>query len=170
MSSPPPVAQPTSNCTANMMRASPLVIPSPEWVASGDECNICGEQFTTLRRRHHCRCCGELCCSTCSPDALPLLAHGLVAPQRVCMQCVPFTQVLVDAAALRLQGSRIVTDTTCGALTGRLRAAAKLVAASSESKKKVFIQQGGLYAILHLAWSPMSDLQVGSIAYFVCYI
>ncbi|CAN0452439.1 unnamed protein product, partial [Ectocarpus fasciculatus] len=31
------------------------------------KCAVCGERFAALRRRHHCRCCGEVVCATCSP-------------------------------------------------------------------------------------------------------
>ena len=29
------------------------------------ECSKCARPFTVVRRRHHCRACGELCCSSC---------------------------------------------------------------------------------------------------------
>jgi anaerobic ribonucleoside-triphosphate reductase len=29
------------------------------------ECYECGDKFTTFRRRHHCRVCGQIFCSKC---------------------------------------------------------------------------------------------------------
>ena len=29
-------------------------------------CTGCGSKFTTMRRRHHCRLCGDVLCSKCS--------------------------------------------------------------------------------------------------------
>ena len=29
------------------------------------ECYDCNEKFTTFRRRHHCRLCGQIFCSRC---------------------------------------------------------------------------------------------------------
>ena len=30
-----------------------------------EECYICDSKFTTMHRRHHCRCCGTIICSNC---------------------------------------------------------------------------------------------------------
>lgn len=40
----------------------PLWIPDTEVSA----CNVCSTRFSMLRRRHHCRMCGHVVCSTCS--------------------------------------------------------------------------------------------------------
>lgn len=34
--------------------------------STGKECYECHEKFTTFRRRHHCRLCGQIFCSKCS--------------------------------------------------------------------------------------------------------
>jgi hypothetical protein len=38
------------------------------WIADADRahCVFCGVAFSTFRRRHHCRRCGEIFCDTCS--------------------------------------------------------------------------------------------------------
>ena len=34
------------------------------------ECYDCGDKFTTFRRRHHCRICGQIFCSKCCNQEL----------------------------------------------------------------------------------------------------
>lgn len=40
---------------------------APYWVpdTTHDSCMQCDQKFSLLKRRHHCRCCGELLCATC---------------------------------------------------------------------------------------------------------
>lgn len=35
------------------------------------ECYDCCEKFTTFRRRHHCRVCGQIFCSKCCYQEIP---------------------------------------------------------------------------------------------------
>lgn len=35
------------------------------------ECYDCGEKFTTFRRKHHCRVCGQIFCSKCCNQEIP---------------------------------------------------------------------------------------------------
>ncbi len=35
------------------------------------ECYDCNEKFTTFRRRHHCRLCGQIFCSRCCNQEIP---------------------------------------------------------------------------------------------------
>ncbi|GAB6019595.1 1-phosphatidylinositol-3-phosphate 5-kinase [Chamberlinius hualienensis] len=57
------------------------------WMADSDckECYDCGDKFTTFRRRHHCRICGQVFCSSCCNQEIPgkLLQINL----RVCAYC-----------------------------------------------------------------------------------
>ncbi|KYR00698.1 pleckstrin (PH) domain-containing protein [Tieghemostelium lacteum] len=43
-------------------------ISAPVWIPDNDalECMICTAKFTTIRRRHHCRRCGNVVCGKCS--------------------------------------------------------------------------------------------------------
>jgi hypothetical protein len=42
----------------------------------GGGCAMCGQGFTLLKRKHHCRHCGVLACGACSAKKFPLLHPG----------------------------------------------------------------------------------------------
>jgi len=52
-------------------------------------CTDCKQKFTTLRRRHHCRKCGEVFCGTCTSQTQHLKYKGLEKSTkvRVCKNC-----------------------------------------------------------------------------------
>eukprot|EP01062_Namystynia_karyoxenos_P016121 TRINITY_DN15882_c0_g2_i1.p1 TRINITY_DN15882_c0_g2~~TRINITY_DN15882_c0_g2_i1.p1 ORF type:complete len:1101 (+),score=323.12 TRINITY_DN15882_c0_g2_i1:93-3305(+) len=54
-----------------------------------DRCAACAALFTALRRRHHCRSCGDLFCAQCSAQRrrLPRSMGWGDSPQRVCLAC-----------------------------------------------------------------------------------
>lgn len=52
------------------------------------ECRECLMPFTQLRRRHHCRICGQIFCSRCSSNIIPARRFGLAGDIRVCNQCL----------------------------------------------------------------------------------
>lgn len=56
------------------------------WVKNRDRmaCVVCHKRFTLLKRRHHCRSCGEVICGGCSQHA-PLKARGKAV--RICVAC-----------------------------------------------------------------------------------
>jgi len=49
-------------------------------------CMICNRDFSTFLRRHHCRACGFLVCSSCSSKTLPIQGLG-PGYHRVCDNC-----------------------------------------------------------------------------------
>jgi hypothetical protein len=51
-------------------------------------CCVCNNKFSVLARRHHCRNCGMVVCSKCSPKVSNVDSFG-PKPQRVCAKCVP---------------------------------------------------------------------------------
>ena len=51
------------------------------------ECYECGQTFTTFRRRHHCRICGQIFCAKCCNEYAPGEMFGLNTDQRVCLYC-----------------------------------------------------------------------------------
>jgi len=58
------------------------------WVPDADRnvCPYCKEAFTLFFRRHHCRACGEICCSKCSDTSHETLS-------RVCVGCREGTSI-----------------------------------------------------------------------------
>lgn len=51
------------------------------------QCYECGERFTTFRRRHHCRVCGQIFCSKCCSEEIPGKIMGCIGDLRVCTYC-----------------------------------------------------------------------------------
>jgi pleckstrin homology domain-containing family F len=59
---------------------------APVWVPDDatERCLICRSLFTFINRRHHCRSCGRVICSACSPKKAQL---GEMHLQRICNVC-----------------------------------------------------------------------------------
>ena len=51
------------------------------------ECYDCGNPFNALRRRHHCRVCGQIFCWRCCSDVVPGHMVGQTTDQRCCTYC-----------------------------------------------------------------------------------
>lgn len=51
------------------------------------ECYECGDKFTTFRRRHHCRVCGQIFCRRCCNQGIPGNLIGYTGDLRVCSYC-----------------------------------------------------------------------------------
>ena len=54
----------------------------PRWQPDDElsACSICGNAFTFLNRRHHCRRCGRLVCGPCSPHRITIPRQYIVRP------------------------------------------------------------------------------------------
>ncbi|CAK4071423.1 unnamed protein product [Aphanomyces euteiches] len=65
------------------------LVSQAQWVEDHyrSECHQCHADFTTFRRRHHCRTCGEIVCSSCSTRQVAALARGPLKV-RMCSGCV----------------------------------------------------------------------------------
>ncbi|XP_071477842.1 lateral signaling target protein 2 homolog [Diadema antillarum] len=64
----------------------------PMWIPdeASDECMACRSAFTVIRRKHHCRNCGQIFCARCSANSVPLPRYGQMKPVRVCNRCYMF--------------------------------------------------------------------------------
>ncbi|KAJ5072381.1 pleckstrin [Anaeramoeba ignava] len=62
---------------------------APIWIPDDqvNECAICHSKFSLVKRRHHCRNCGNIICGNCSPNkcSLPNIS---TTPKRVCNLCL----------------------------------------------------------------------------------
>jgi len=74
--------------TLNNIQSSPYM-NRPNWTPDDafTNCQNCYKEFNLIRRRHHCRACGQLLCGSCTPHkrTLPTLAYN--TPVRVCVNC-----------------------------------------------------------------------------------
>ncbi|KJE91123.1 hypothetical protein CAOG_08593 [Capsaspora owczarzaki ATCC 30864] len=61
---------------------------APVWVpdSGATMCMECAAEFNIVRRRHHCRNCGRVFCSTCTSYSV-MLSYRDNKPSRVCREC-----------------------------------------------------------------------------------
>merc|ERR1740128_743035 len=64
------------------------------WVQDGvaDTCLACGIRFTIYERKHHCRSCGKVFCSSCSKYQIEIPELKISRPVRVCGSCFAVRQ------------------------------------------------------------------------------
>ncbi|XP_076280826.1 1-phosphatidylinositol 3-phosphate 5-kinase fab1 isoform X3 [Lasioglossum baleicum] len=65
------------------------------------QCYECGERFTTFRRRHHCRVCGQIFCSKCCCDQIPGKIMGCIGDLRVCTYCCKVVLSYLQSSDMR---------------------------------------------------------------------
>ncbi|KAF2110986.1 FYVE zinc finger-domain-containing protein [Lophiotrema nucula] len=61
-------------------RESDIVLPPWQPDAEVTSCPVCGSQFTFFHRKHHCRKCGRVVCSGCSPHRITIPRQFIVHP------------------------------------------------------------------------------------------
>ncbi|KAF0683717.1 Aste57867_24279 [Aphanomyces stellatus] len=67
------------------------IINQDDWVPNSERqrCHVCTRNFTHLRRKHHCRMCGEVVCGNCTLKKLAQIPQRTSLQEvRVCMSCV----------------------------------------------------------------------------------
>jgi hepatocyte growth factor-regulated tyrosine kinase substrate len=62
---------------------------APAWKEDSEclSCFRCRSEFSTLRRRHHCRACGQIFCHACSSKTAAIPKYGIEKEVRVCDLC-----------------------------------------------------------------------------------
>ncbi|XP_053629855.1 zinc finger FYVE domain-containing protein 21 isoform X1 [Cherax quadricarinatus] len=72
---------------------SPFELREPEWIPDklSPTCMDCKEKFDFLKRRHHCRRCGRVCCASCCETRIALPRMCFLDPVRVCTPCAETT-------------------------------------------------------------------------------
>ena len=119
--------RPTGKARAAVLNRSPIEKPRPvpasslvedlgitpiglyfektkQWVPDSerDKCALCNKEFTTLRRKHHCRQCGDIFCDDCSKGKKVVAKPARNAsktvstdkPERVCKTCQGLVQLI----------------------------------------------------------------------------
>lgn len=73
--------------TGSLTSAPDLGRVPPYWIPdeTTNQCMQCDVKFSLIKRRHHCRACGLLLCSSCCGEKF--LLHYLGVEGRVCMSC-----------------------------------------------------------------------------------
>ncbi|CDO92951.1 unnamed protein product [Kluyveromyces dobzhanskii CBS 2104] len=64
---------------------------------SAKECFNCAKLFTTFRRKHHCRICGQIFCSSCS-FLIPGESFGYRGRMRICGKCYEHSMNYEDSS------------------------------------------------------------------------
>ncbi|XP_052249949.1 1-phosphatidylinositol 3-phosphate 5-kinase-like isoform X3 [Dreissena polymorpha] len=117
------------------------------------ECYECGDRFTTFRRRHHCRICGQIFCNSCCCQELPGKIIGYKGSIRVCRYCL---EVVLQYAQKADPNSGVTRE-----LLARYMHAAEN-ALSPEAKKSTTDQQRSL----SLRSPSEAEISAGSAAPF----
>ncbi|XP_078714192.1 1-phosphatidylinositol 3-phosphate 5-kinase isoform X1 [Lampetra fluviatilis] len=80
------------------------------------ECYDCGEKFTTFRRRHHCRLCGQIFCSRCCNQEISGKFMGYTGDLRVCNYCNKVAMSYTASADGSSLGEdlSVLADQACG--------------------------------------------------------
>lgn len=65
------------------------VLTLRRWVADeeADNCMLCEQKFTSIKRRHHCRKCLGVFCGACSNKKMAILSTKSTKQVRVCITC-----------------------------------------------------------------------------------
>lgn len=66
------------------------------WVKDGtvSKCILCNADFTMFNRKHHCRSCGKIFCSSCSSNKASI--KGYTDKVRVCNECFQLMQGIAN--------------------------------------------------------------------------
>lgn len=77
-----------SNSTGSLTSAPDLGRVPPYWIPDEmtKQCMHCDTKFSLIKRRHHCRACGLLLCSSCCNEKFHL--HYLGTEGRICKTCL----------------------------------------------------------------------------------
>jgi len=81
----------------------------PNWESDevSKNCQNCGNSFSLLSRRHHCRNCGRLLCSECTPHLAGIPKFHYYSPVRICSDCYARSTVIQLGALYRIKHNPI---------------------------------------------------------------
>ncbi|KAH6580172.1 hypothetical protein BASA50_006778 [Batrachochytrium salamandrivorans] len=83
--------------TAKSVKKQHIDYVAPVWVPDSltDQCHICCEDFSLFNRKHHCRACGNIVCSSCSTKSFYIPQANRERLERCCDTC--FEDIVRDA-------------------------------------------------------------------------
>ncbi|CAG8506887.1 26446_t:CDS:10 [Gigaspora margarita] len=124
-----------------------FILVRPVWV--DDEtvktCKGCETSFTPLRRKHHCRQCGNIFCQECTSKNIALPQLGYLKPERVCSGCFDIAYligyVISNDKSTQTHGARGLLD---------------IVERGNEQEIFYLINNGGLDALVYLCRATQS--------------
>ncbi|KAI9488175.1 armadillo-type protein [Zychaea mexicana] len=128
----------------------PFLLPRPVWVNDIDviHCTSCNAAFGPLRRRHHCRHCGNIFCHECSSKSVPLPQLGYGSkPVRVCKGCFEVAYLVTYA---------IDDDHGLSTQIHGTRGLLELIEKDNEHDLQNVVMYGGIDALIWLCWSSTS--------------
>ena len=138
----------------------------PEWEEDAEAvtCRSCTQNFTMMRRRHHCRLCGQTFCGECSKERRSLPSYGLMEAVRVCNGCA----TLVDTAQAKGMMSMAI-QLAQGNVTSLGELERTFVAPDAKLAAKAAVAVGCMDALLRAALCCGNDHRklaaiVGSVA------
>lgn len=75
----------------------------PAWVPDDliSSCQLCKDEFTFFRRRHHCRHCGQIFCGQCSAQRHIIERLLYMKPVRVCNTCAVLLKPTAEDSSFR---------------------------------------------------------------------
>ncbi|GBB94613.1 hypothetical protein RclHR1_02390019 [Rhizophagus clarus] len=134
-----------------------FLLVRPVWVddETVKNCKGCEIGFTTIRRKHHCRQCGNIFCQECTSRKISLPQFGYITPERICNECFEIAYlvgyIISDEQSTQTHGARGLLD---------------IVERGNEHELSNFITYGGLDALVYLCRaSHTNDLhQLGTTA------
>ena len=93
----------------------------PGWRSDADRrsCARCTAGFSLLKRRHHCRICGDIFCDPCCEIRQNMPLRGYSTPQRVCGGCARKHEQTAFIQTQLLAGGRLLG---CGAFEAAMEA------------------------------------------------
>ncbi|KAL4223513.1 Myotubularin-related protein 4 [Mactra antiquata] len=66
------------------------------------QCAACETEFTTFRRKHHCRNCGKIFCHSCCKETFPLPHQMINTNERVCQLCYSKLTMLLTKSVIEM--------------------------------------------------------------------
>ncbi|CAB4380285.1 ARM repeat-containing protein [Rhizophagus irregularis] len=134
-----------------------FLLVRPVWVddETVKNCKGCEIGFTAIRRKHHCRQCGNIFCQECTSRKISLPQFGYITPERICNECFEIAYlvgyIISDEPSTQIHGARGLLD---------------IVERGNEHELSNFITYGGLDALVYLCRaSHTNDLhQLGTTA------